>query len=152
MNLWRHRLSQNMNQRISALCPMQKSLQFLVHILGETMTSEIHAEIYWPLATCQLQSEQKVCQFHSFCILNSFLIALCGFLLPLTCTLHATMTFYGNFVCPPWKSVAHKAIFLSMKLTKFLKKFNQLERIVNKRPWSFLISQNWVFSICLYTL
>ena len=27
----------------------QKSLQFLVHILGETMTSEIHSEIHWPL-------------------------------------------------------------------------------------------------------
>ena len=24
-------------------------LQYLVHILGETMTSYIHSEIYWPL-------------------------------------------------------------------------------------------------------
>ena len=29
----------------------QKSLQYLVHILGETMTSLIHSEIYWPLDT-----------------------------------------------------------------------------------------------------
>ena len=28
----------------------QKSLQFLVHILGEMMTSPIHSEIYWSLA------------------------------------------------------------------------------------------------------
>ena len=27
----------------------QKSLQFLDHILGEIMTSEIHSEIDWPL-------------------------------------------------------------------------------------------------------
>ena len=56
MNLWSDRFSQNMNQIlywISAMyCPTlqgQKSLQFLVHILGETMTSQIHSEIYWPL-------------------------------------------------------------------------------------------------------
>ena len=33
-------------------CPVlwgQKSWQFFVHILGETMTSYIHSEIYWPL-------------------------------------------------------------------------------------------------------
>ena len=27
----------------------QKSLQFLLHVLGERMTSWIHSEIYWPL-------------------------------------------------------------------------------------------------------
>jgi hypothetical protein len=39
----------------------QKSLQFLVHILGETMTSSIHSEIYWPLVnqskTMQLSNQ-----------------------------------------------------------------------------------------------
>ena len=47
----------NYEQKSTDFCPVvwgQKSWQFLVHIFGETMTSEIHSEIYWPLL-CKLQ-------------------------------------------------------------------------------------------------
>ena len=54
------------------------------------------------LSSNKLITKNKMCvNLTSFCILNSFSIALCGFLLPLTCPLHATLTFSGNFVCPP---------------------------------------------------
>ena len=53
------------------------------------------------VATSWLQSEQKVCQFDKFL---QFIF---------NCSLHARMTFSGNFVCPPWKFVAHNAVFLS---------------------------------------
>ena len=42
----------------------QKSWQFFVRTLGETMTSETHSEIVWPLAACPSkngQSEEKLC-------------------------------------------------------------------------------------------
>ena len=45
MNIWSHRFSQNMNEKLAG----QKSCQFFVHILGETMTSQIPSAIYWPL-------------------------------------------------------------------------------------------------------
>ena len=38
--------------RISALTTQGRNPDnFFVHILGETMTSRIHSEIYWPLAS-----------------------------------------------------------------------------------------------------
>ena len=43
-----------MKEKLSELYNVgQKAWQFFVHILGETMTSEIHSEIYWPLASCR---------------------------------------------------------------------------------------------------
>ena len=82
MNLWSHRFSQNMNQILQEFLPCtmahttgQKSLQFLVHILGEMMTSSIHSEIYWPLAN---KCGQKMCTFFidlcNLCLLFSLLI------------------------------------------------------------------------------
>ena len=54
--------------KISALpsskLPGQKSLNFLVGILGETMTSWIHSEFNWPLVPA-LQSRQKIAVFLS---------------------------------------------------------------------------------------
>ena len=63
MNLWSHRFSQNMNcEKLSGFLPYsvlhytgQKSWQSFVHILGETMTSFFHSEIYWPSADFILQ-------------------------------------------------------------------------------------------------
>ena len=48
-----HRFSQNTNEKLSRFLPSlytgQKSWQFFVCILGETMTSWILSEIVWPL-------------------------------------------------------------------------------------------------------
>ena len=55
MILWSHRFSQNTNKKLSDFCPHytgQNSWQFFVHILRETITSEI----VWPLMTNRLQS------------------------------------------------------------------------------------------------
>ena len=52
MNFQSHHFSQNMNKKLSRFLPCSvrgKSWQFFVHILGETMSSEIHSENYWPL-------------------------------------------------------------------------------------------------------
>ena len=56
--------NKNTNEKLLGFLPCvgQKSWQFFVHILGETMTSYIHSEINWPLAlslAC-LSSMQKI--------------------------------------------------------------------------------------------
>ena len=52
MNLWSHRFSKNTNKKLSGSLPCvvrAKILTIFIGILGETMTSWIHSEIYWPL-------------------------------------------------------------------------------------------------------
>ena len=73
MNLWSHRFSQNMNEKLSAFLPCselhagQKSWQFFAHILGETMTLYIHSEIYWPL-----EAKKKKCEILNEILSSSF--------------------------------------------------------------------------------
>ena len=43
-------LFQNELMKSSFLSKYEQKLSIFVYILGETMTSEIHSEIYWPLA------------------------------------------------------------------------------------------------------
>ena len=50
-------------QKCQEFCPVvwgKKSWQFFVHILGETMTSKIPSEIYWPL---KVRESQKLIMY-----------------------------------------------------------------------------------------
>ena len=53
--------------RISALGRVELlTMQFLVHILGETTTSWIYSEIYWPLASLCTGFRSKFCSMYFF--------------------------------------------------------------------------------------
>ena len=44
----------SIHEIMKRLCTQQKSFQYLIHILGDTMISWIYSEIYWPLSSNHL--------------------------------------------------------------------------------------------------
>ena len=125
MLLWGHRFSQNPNQTLQRFLPSnklpgQKSLEFLVGILGETMTSWIHSEFNWPLEG----------RFSSNCSAQ-FLIFLCYFIYKNT----LCRSMYRNleFKCD-FKIYFLQVLFMILSAMSTPKVFNLCEHVSEKYP------------------